>query len=45
VVRSRSQQDHAPVEFPKDAVTATNTIHHERLCASRILAPVPVAAR
>ena len=28
------------IEFPKDAVTATNTIHHERLRATRLLAPV-----
>jgi hypothetical protein len=27
------------IEFPKDAVTATNTIHHDREHASRILAP------
>lgn len=33
------------IEFPADAVTATNTIHHERLRASRILAPVPVVVR
>ena len=32
------------IEFPKDAVTATNTIHHERTRASRILAPVPPVA-
>ena len=30
------------IEFPKDAVTATNTIHHERAHASRIIVPVPV---
>ncbi len=28
------------IEFPKDAVKAVNTIHHHRLHASRILAPV-----
>ena len=30
------------IEFPRDAVTATNTIHHERANASRIIAPIPV---
>lgn len=29
------------IEFPKDAVAATNTIHHNKVRASRILAPVP----
>ena len=29
------------IEFPKDAVAATNTIHHSKVHASRILAPVP----
>jgi uncharacterized protein len=28
------------IEFPKDAVAATNTIHHDREHASRILVPV-----
>ena len=28
------------IEFPGDAVKATNTIHHDRQHASRILAPV-----
>ena len=28
------------IEFPKNAVKATNTIHHSRTHASRILAPV-----
>jgi predicted acyl esterase len=28
------------IEFPRDAVAATNTIHHDRTHASRILAPV-----
>jgi putative CocE/NonD family hydrolase len=28
------------IEFPKDAVAATNTIHHDRTHVSRILAPV-----
>jgi hypothetical protein len=27
-------------EFPADAISATNTIHHDRLHASRIMAPV-----
>lgn len=30
------------IEFPKDAVVATNTVHHGKVHASRILAPVPV---
>ena len=30
----------ATIEFPDDAVAATNTIHHSRSQASRILAPV-----
>ncbi len=30
----------ATIEFPDDAVSATNTIHHSRSQASRILAPV-----
>lgn len=30
----------ATIEFPDDAVTATNTIHHSRSHASRILVPV-----
>ncbi len=30
------------IEFPKDAVVATNTVHHDKKFASRILAPVPV---
>lgn len=29
------------IEFPEDAVTATNTLHHNLKHASRILAPVP----
>jgi uncharacterized protein len=29
------------IEFPKNAVAATNTIHHNRLNASRIIAPLP----
>lgn len=29
------------IEFPEDAVTATNTLHHNVNYASRILAPVP----
>ena len=28
------------IEFPEDAVTATNTIHHSKFKASRIIAPV-----
>jgi putative CocE/NonD family hydrolase len=28
------------IEFPKDAATATNTIHHNRMHASRIIAPL-----
>jgi len=28
------------IDFPKDAIVATNTIHHEREHASRIIAPV-----
>ncbi len=31
------------IEFPKDAVAATNTVHHSRLHASRLLAPTPPA--
>ena len=31
------------IEFPKDAVVATNTVHHDRAHASRILAPVATA--
>ena len=31
------------IEFPKDAKVATNTIHHSRLLASRIIAPTPSA--
>lgn len=27
-------------DFPKDAVAAVNTLHHNRRCASRIMAPV-----
>lgn len=30
----------ATIEFPEDAVTATNTIHHNRQYSSHILAPV-----
>ena len=30
----------ATIEFPDDAAAATNTIHHSRAHASRILAPV-----
>ncbi len=29
------------IEFPDDAVSAVNTIHHNREHASRIIAPVP----
>ena len=29
------------IEFPKDAQVATNTIHHSRVLASRIIAPTP----
>ncbi len=29
------------IEFPNEALAATNTLHHERLRASRILAPAP----
>ena len=29
------------IEFPKDAVVATNTIHHNQKFATRIIAPVP----
>jgi predicted acyl esterase len=33
------------IEFPENAAAATNTIHHEREHASRILAPVPAEPR
>ena len=29
------------IEFPKDAKVATNTVHHSRALASRIIAPTP----
>ncbi|MEN9576155.1 MAG: Cocaine esterase [Verrucomicrobiota bacterium] len=29
------------IEFPKDARVATNTVHHSRVLASRIIAPTP----
>ena len=29
------------IEFPKDAKVATNTVHHSRVLASRIIAPTP----
>jgi len=29
------------IEFPKDAKVATNTIHHSKVLASRIIAPTP----
>jgi predicted acyl esterase len=32
----------ATIEFPSDAVSATNTIHHNRIHASKILAPVAI---
>jgi putative CocE/NonD family hydrolase len=33
------------IEFPKNSVVATNTIHHNRKHASRIIAPVPAVQR
>ena len=29
------------IDFPKDAIAATNTIHHNKVHTSRILAPSP----
>ncbi|QDU28294.1 Cocaine esterase [Anatilimnocola aggregata] len=37
--------DAQTIEFPKNAVKAVNTLHHNRLHASRILAPVATALK
>jgi predicted acyl esterase len=33
--------DSLSIDFPKNPVAATNSIHHNRLNASRIIAPLP----